>query len=216
MRVLVTGFEPFGGSAVNPSWEVARRLDGEDVGGATVVAALLPVVWGAVEAALARALEAHAPDAVVCLGQSSRSEITPERVGINVQCGVDSVGEDRLDRPVDPDGPDAYFSTLPLRAMVDAVRAAGVPASVSNTAGTYLCNTAAYLVRHLLARAGRSIPAGFVHVPSLPEQAAARDSTAGPLPSMALEVQVLGIRAALGAVRAALPSPPGLGVHRPA
>lgn len=166
------------------------------VGGATVVAALLPVDWVAAPGAIARALDAHAPRAAVLLGQSSRPEITPERVGINVQNGVDNAGRERVDQPVVPRGPDAYLSALPLRAMVQAVRAAGVPASVSDTAGTYLCNTVAYLVRHLL-----------------PEQVASPAGRgAAPLPSMALEVQLRGVRAALSAVAAGL----GLPERRPA
>lgn len=198
-RLLLTGFEPFGGGSVNPSWEVARRLDGEEVGGYTVVARRLPVIWGQALNVLWAELDEVRPDLIISLGQSGgRAEICPERVGINVcdAASGDNAGTVLTDEPIVPAGPAAYFSTLPLKPMVQAMREAGVPARVSNSAGTYLCNQVLYGLLHRLAPAQNSAPAGFIHVPALPEQVST--SSKGE-PSMDLATQVRGIRAAIGA-----------------
>lgn len=195
-RVLLTGFEPFGGRALNPSWEVARSLDGAEIGGAAVAAVRLPVVWGRAIEELAGQIAGVSPDAVVCLGESGRAEICPERVAVNVSDSesADNAGCVLDGEPIAADGPAAYFSTLPVKEIVSAVRAAGVPARLSDTAGTYLCNHVMYGLLHRLATRGRRIPAGFIHVPRLPEQVAA---AGGGGPSMALGTQVQGIAAAL-------------------
>lgn len=188
MRVLVTGFEPFGGEEVNPSWEAARRLHGREIAGATVEARRLPVCWDAVGPALRQALDEVRPVAVVLAGQAAgRAAIALERIGINVREGVDKAGVDGAGAPVVPGGPDGLFATLPLGAIVEALRAEGIPAYVSNSAGTYLCNCALYLARHELLRRGQGgVPAGFVHVPLLPEQAARQGRV--PAASMPLEL----------------------------
>lgn len=197
-KLLLTGFEPFGGENVNPSWEIARRLDGEIIGDCTVVARQLPVVWGRALEVMAALIQEVAPDLIVSLGQSGRPEITPERVGINLSDAgsSDNAGVLKTDDPIDATGPVAYWSGLPIKAMVDAMRAAGVPSKVSNTAGTYLCNHVMYGTLHHLATHGLTIPAGFIHVPGLPEQAAARSKGE---PTMGIETQVKGVRAALTA-----------------
>ncbi len=198
-KLLLTGFEPFGGERVNPSWEIARSLDGEQIGDCTVIARELPVVWGRALDVMAELIDELEPAIIVSLGQSGgRAEICPERVGINVSDAVagDNVGVVKTDDPIDPLGPVAYWSTLPIKAMVTAMREAGVPARVSNTAGTYLCNHLMYGTLHHLAGRGALIPAGFVHVPGLPEQMAPRSKGE---PSLGLETQVRGIRAALTA-----------------
>jgi pyroglutamyl-peptidase len=202
-KLLLTGFEPFGGEAVNPSWEIARALDGDEIEDVKVLAARLPVVWGRAVEALVDLIEREAPDIIVSLGQSGREDICPERVGINVSDSksADNAGTVMTDAPIASDGPVGYWSTLPVKAMVDAMRAAGVPARVSNSAGTYLCNHVMYGALHHLASAGLHTPCGFVHVPALPEQAAPKTR---PEPSMGLETQIKGIRAALGACVTAL------------
>lgn len=196
--ILLTGFEPFGGESVNPSWEIARALDGGTFDGRTVRAARLSCVFGEARRELDAALAAHAPELVVCLGQAGgRPEISVERVAINVDDAriPDNLGRQPVDDAIAPDGPAAYFSTLPIKAIVHGLREAGIAASVSNTAGTFVCNHVFYALMHRLA----TVPAlartrgGFVHVPYVPEQVAGR---AG-VPAMALEMQVEGVRRAL-------------------
>jgi pyroglutamyl-peptidase len=195
-KVLLTGFEPFGGAEVNPSWEAARSLDGTEIAGARVVAARLPVAWREALEAIAGHIDRERPDLVVSLGESGRAEICPERIGINVSDALsgDNAGVVLTDEPVAPGGPAAYFSRLPVKEMVAAIRAAGVPAKLSNSAGTYLCNHVMYGVLDHLTRKGSDIPAGFIHVPQLPEQVAQKGKEG---PSMALETQVKGVGAAL-------------------
>jgi pyroglutamyl-peptidase len=164
-----------------------------------VVARELPVLWGRALEVMAELISELEPAIIVSLGQSGgRAEICPERVGINVSDAIsgDNAGVIKTDEPIDVAGPVAYWSTLPVKAMVAAMREAGVPARVSNTAGTYLCNHLMYGTLHQLAGLGLRIPAGFVHVPGLPEQMAPRSKGE---PSLGLETQVRGIRAALAA-----------------
>jgi pyroglutamyl-peptidase len=199
LKVLLTGFEPFGGEAVNPSAQIAQALHGQvlQAGGtqARVEAVVLPCVFGAALQALEAALQQHRPQLVLALGQAAgRCELTPERVAINVDDAriADNAGAQPVDRPVVPGGPAAYFSTLPIKAMVAALRAAGVPASVSQTAGTFVCNHVFYGLMHAL-REHPGVRGGFMHVPLLPEQAA---RTSGQ-PSLPLALQTEGVRLAL-------------------
>jgi pyroglutamyl-peptidase len=198
--VLLTGFEPFDGEAVNPSWLIAQALDGERIGGAAVVARQLPCVFGRAQQALGAALAEHRPALVLALGQASgRCELSIERVALNVDDAriPDNAGAQPADEPVVPGGPAAYFSTLPIKAMVAAVRGAGIPASVSQTAGTFVCNHVFYALMHALqTRPG--VRGGFMHVPLLPAQAALRPGQ----PSLPLETLVQGTRAALAAALA--------------
>lgn len=175
--VLVTGFEPFGGESDNPSWRIAEALHGRVLGGRHVQAVQLPCVFGEALAALDAALEHHAPALVLCLGQAAgRAEFSVERVAINVDDAriPDNAGASPVDEPVVPGGPAAYFSTLPVKAIVAALREAGFPAAVSQTAGTFVCNHVFYGLMHRLATrpALRGTRGGFVHVPLLPAQAA--------------------------------------------
>ena len=180
--VLMTGFAPFGGESVNPSWQAvallgARRDD--------VAAVELPCAFAGSLPALRRAIEEHSPELVVCVGQAGgRAEVTPERVAINlIDARIpDNAGARPVDVPVVPDGPAAYFTTLPVKACVAAIRAAGVPASVSHTAGTYVCNQVFYGLMHLLATDFPGLRGGFVHVPFSPEQVAAAGKPAPSLP----------------------------------
>ena len=197
-RILLTGFEPFGGEAVNPSWEIARTLDGWHCEGHVVQAVRLSCVFGDALRELDAAIAAHRPALVVCLGQAGgRPEISIERIAINVDDAriPDNLGRQPVDSAIEVDGPAAYFSTLPIKAIARDVRAAGIAAAVSNTAGTFVCNHVFYALMHRLA----TTPAlartcgGFVHVPYTPEQVAGRPDT----PAMALATQIEGIRQAL-------------------
>jgi pyroglutamyl-peptidase len=195
--VLVTGFEPFGGDSINPSAEIARQLHGTMIAGHAVVGALLPCVFGAALAELRRQLARVRPGLVLCLGQAGgRAEITPERVAINVDDAriPDNAGRQPVDRPVVRGGPAAYWSTLPIKAIVAELRTREIPAAVSQTAGTYLCNHVFYGLQHALRRRP-GVRGGFIHVPWLPEQAP-RDQPALPQAVMT-EAIVVAIRTAL-------------------
>ena len=193
--LLVTGFEPFAGELVNPSWLVARALDGERVAGARIVAARLPCAFGA---ALDGALARSAPQLVLALGQAGgRSDFSIERVAINVDDAriPDNAGASPVDEPVVGGAPAAYFASLPIKAMVAALLESGFPASVSQTAGTFVCNHVFFgLMHRLQGRPG--VRGGFMHLPLLPEQAARRPATPH-LPSLPLATLVAGTRIAL-------------------
>jgi pyroglutamyl-peptidase len=193
--VLVTGFEPFDKDTVNPSWEVARALDGESCAGLSIKAVQLPCKFRIALKELNRALARTRPQLVISLGLANgRSEITPERIAININDAriPDNDSQQPVDTSVIASGPVAYFSTLPIKAIVRDLRAAGIPASVSNTAGTFVCNHVFYGLMHRLATmpALSGIRGGFVHLPHLPEQSARIPG----IPSMALSTQVEGIR----------------------
>lgn len=196
-RILVTGFEPFDGESVNPSWEVARRLDGWQHADHVVAARCLPCVFGAVREELARALAALSPEIVIAVGLAGgRPEVSLERVAINVSDARirDNAGAQPIDEPVVADGPPAYFTTLPVKAILHRLRGAGLPAQVSNTAGTFVCNHAFYMLQHLAATTHPTVRrAGFIHIPWLPEQAARHPGT----PSLGLETVVAALRIAI-------------------
>lgn len=198
MKILVTGFDPFAGEPLNPSWEVARRLPGR-VAGADVVAVRLPTSFRGSTAALRAAVLAHEPDVVVSIGQAGgRAAVTPERVAINVDDAriPDNDGAQPVDEPIAPDGPAAYFSTLPVKAMVAAITDAGVPAAVSSSAGTFVCNHVFYAARHLVERELPGTTAGFVHVPYLPSQVLDKPGT----PALSLDDMVTALAAGLAAI----------------
>ncbi len=196
MRILVTGFEPFGGQSLNPSWEVARALHGLQLQGAQVVAVQLPCVFAQALPALQQALAQHTPDIVLALGQAEgRCDLSVERIAINVMDAriPDNAGAQPIDVPVIAGGPASYFSTLPIKSLVAGLRASGFPASVSQTAGTFVCNQVFYALQHTLA--GQGVHSGFVHLPLLPEQAA---HWPGPsLPSWPLSLQLAAVKQAL-------------------
>ncbi|MEW5827729.1 MAG: pyroglutamyl-peptidase I [Chloroflexota bacterium] len=198
MNLLLTGFEPFGGDAVNPSEQVARLLDGQTLHGVTIHSEVLPVESARGPAALIQAIRRVQPDAVLCLGVAvGRAALSVERVAVNL-LGYripDNSGVRVSDRPILPDGPAAYFTTLPVRRICEAVQAAGVPVELSLSAGAFLCNQALYEMLHYLTANGLEIPAGFIHLPALPEQAAAKEG--GKVPSMSLETIQRGVDAAI-------------------
>ena len=198
MNVLVTGFDPFGGEAVNPALEAIKKLDGKMVAGARVVTRELPTVrWKAIDG-LKTAIREVQPALIIAIGQAGgRMDITPERVAINVDDFriADNEGNQVVDERIATDGPAAYWSTLPIKKIVADLRAEGIPASVSNSAGTFICNHLCYGLMHELAAEGNVRRGGFIHIPYLPEQAAKLTGQ----PSMALETIVRGLTAAIAA-----------------
>jgi pyroglutamyl-peptidase len=195
-NVLLIGFEPFGGERINPSGEIVRALDGEIVNGHRIVTAILPVAFASTLPMLEALLETHRPALVLATGQAGgRSELSIERVAANLIDArlADAGGAQPIDEPVVADAPAAYFSTLPVKAMLARLRALGIPAALSQSAGLYVCNQAFFALAHLVATRYRATRAGFIHVPWLPEQAARHHGQ----PSMALETMVEGVRAAI-------------------
>ena len=193
--VLLTGFEPFNQAAINPAWEAVRALEGWCGTGFRVEVRQLPCVFGLAIAAITQAADVLQPDIVIAVGQAGgRPDISVERVAINVDDAsiLDNAGLQPVDTSIVADGPAAYFSTLPIKAIVRALREQGLVAGVSQTAGTFVCNHVFYGLMHHLA--GRAVKAGFIHVPFLPEQAQGRPDHP---PSMALEDIIKGIRTAV-------------------
>lgn len=191
MKALVTGFDPFGGDEVNPSSLAVARLR-KRIGDILVHTAQLPTSYATSAGVLAAAIEKVKPDIVLCVGQAGgRTELSLERVAINIQDARirDNDGKQPIDKPVVEDGPAAHFATLPIKACVAALRKAGLPAAVSNTAGTFVCNHIFYALMDLAASHPRPMRGGFLHIPYVPEQAARQ----GGAPSMALDDIVRGI-----------------------
>jgi pyroglutamyl-peptidase len=173
MNVLLTGFEPFGGSHVNPSEQVVRTLARDGVPGVALHSVILPVDRQGGPATLLNAVRALHPEAILCLGEAARrAAISIERVALNLldYRMADNAGHQVIDEPIVPNGPAAYFVTLPVRAMLEAVRMAGIPTELSLSAGAFLCNQVTYELLHYLTTHQLDIPAGFVHLPALPEQ----------------------------------------------
>jgi pyroglutamyl-peptidase len=211
MNVLLTGFEPFGGSHVNPSEQVVRTLARDGVPGVALHSVILPVDRQGGPATLLNAVRALHPEAILCLGEAARrAAISIERVALNLldYRMADNAGHQVIDEPIVPNGPAAYFVTLPVRAMLEAVRMAGIPTELSLSAGAFLCNQVTYELLHYLTTHQLDIPAGFVHLPALPEQVT---NAYPPLPSMALETMARGICAVIGALQATIPSLSGRG-----
>lgn len=196
--VLLTGFEPFDQDTLNPSWEAVRLLDETLINdNVRIVARQLPCVFSQAPAHLHALIERFTPQMVIAVGLGpGRSDIALERVAINlIDARIpDNQGEQPIDVPVAAEGPTAYFSTLPIKAMVAALRAAGIPATVSHTAGTFVCNQVFYSLQHTLA--GSTVRSGFMHVPLLTEQVALAASAQ---PSMSQETLVKGLRVAVSA-----------------
>lgn len=191
--VLLTGFEPFDGQAINPSEEVAREINDATIARHKVVGALLPCVFGAAIKELKHQIKLHDPAFVLCLGQAGgRAEVTPERVAINVDDAriPDNAGQQPVDRPVVKDGPAAYFSTLPIKAIVHELRRREIPAAVSQSAGTFVCNHVFYGLMHELALHRPTVRGGFIHIPFVPEQTTDR-------PSLPFEVVTEAVRVAI-------------------
>lgn len=197
-KVLVTGFDPFGGEPVNPALEAVKQLDGKEIAGSLVVTKEIPTVFGKAITTLEEAIEEIQPDLVICVGQAGgRPVLTPERVAINVNDAriSDNDHNQPIDEEIVPGGPVGYWSTLPVKAMVKKMNDSGIPASVSNTAGTFVCNHIFYGLMHYLDSIGNSIRGGFIHIPFLPEQVVRNPGQ----PSMGLETIVKGLELAIEA-----------------
>ena len=199
MKVLITGFDPFGGEKINPAWEAVRALP-DNIDGIEVVKLQIPTVFKKSAKKLFENIDSVKPDVVICVGQAGgRYEFSVERVAINIDDGriPDNDGYQPVDSPVFEDGENAYFSTLPIKAIVEEVKKAGIPAAVSNTAGTYVCNHIMYSLLYYLNKNNLNIKGGFIHVPFIPEQVVEKKNT----PYMeltritkALEISIKAIR----------------------
>ena len=188
-KVLLTGFEPFGKATLNPSGEIVKQINGDNI-----VTAILPVAYAQSAEALLALIEHHKPDVVISLGQAEgRTQITPERIAINLDDArlADNEGVTRIDEPILVGGPVAYESTLPIKEFVTAINAVGVPAAVSLSAGAFLCNHIFYVAQDVLK--GTKVRSGFVHVPLMEEQAGEFPG----LPTMPLDQMIKAVRTML-------------------
>jgi len=192
--ILLTGFEPFGGSKINPSIEACKLLDEREYNGFRVKVVEIPLRFHEVRPSLIKAIEETEPSAVLCTGQAGSSMIRLERVAINVADAriAYNCGKQPVDEPIVEDGPVAYFTTLPLRKMLAAIEEEKVPVSISNSAGTFGCNHIFYDLMHYIKEKALGIPGGFIHVPSLPEQAMKKLGS-----SMSLDLIVKALDAAV-------------------
>ena len=198
MRILITAFDPFGGESVNPAREAMGLLPPE-IGGSQLRKLEIPTAFGEAAGLVCREMDRLRPDAVISLGQAGgRKAVTPERVAINVADAriADNRGRQPVDQALVPGGPAAYFSTLPIKAMVERIRGEGLAGEVSNSAGTFVCNEVMYRALHHAAGAMPHVRCGFIHVPYIPRQTAEKPDT----PSMELEDIVRALAAAVGAL----------------
>ena len=196
MKLLLTAFEPFGGESINAALEVSKQLP-ERIGGIELEKLTVPTTFYGCTRTVLEAVEEKKPDFVLMLGQAAgRSALTLERIAINCMDAriEDNEGFRPVDQPVVEGGPAAYFSTLPIKQMTEAIRVDGIPGEVSNSAGTFVCNALFYGVLHGLASKSSPVKAGFLHVPILPEQAKLREK---PTPSLPLDTIVRGVIAAI-------------------
>lgn len=196
--ILVTGFDPFGGESVNPAWESVKLLGKIDSEAYKIEVRQVPTVFDKSLDQLFKAIEEVKPDLVFCIGQAGgRADITVERVAINVNDAriPDNEGNQPIDTPIVAGGPVAYWSTLPIKAIVKEMREYGIPASISHSAGTFVCNHLFYGLMHYVSQNGSSTRGGFIHIPYLPMQAA----RLGGQPSMAVETIAKGLQIAIEA-----------------
>ena len=195
MKILLTAFTPFDGESINPALEAMKLLP-DKIGQLEVLKLEVPTVFGKSARLVLETMEQEKPDYVLSIGQAGgRAELTPERIAINIDdAGIpDNEGNQPTDRPIYPDGENAYFSTLPVKAIVEAIKREGIPASISNSAGTYVCNHLMYSVLYSIKKNALPIKAGFIHVPYIPEQTVNKKDKA----SLSLEEIVRGLEAAL-------------------
>ena len=190
-KLLITGFDPFGGESVNPAWEAVKRLP-DTVGGYSLTKLMIPTVYGKAADDVISAAEGLSPDVILCIGQAGgRDAVTPELVGINLREAriADNEGNQPAATPIVEGGDKAYFSTLPVREIVAAIRERGIASRLSYSAGAFVCNDVLYTLLHKFDRS--NVRVGFIHVPFLPEQA--KDG----VPSMPLETVIEAIKTAI-------------------
>ena len=189
-KLLITGFDPFGGAAVNPSWLAVEQLPGR-VGDFAIYKRMIPTVFGAAAEAVLEEAEKVQPDVILCVGQAGgREAVTPERIAVNIRDAriADNAGNQPRGEFVVPEGPTAYFATVPVEKMAEGIRQAGIPATVSNSAGAFVCNDVLYSLLHHYH--GTQTKVGFIHVPYIPEQGS---------PAMELERITSALRLAIEA-----------------
>ena len=191
-HLLITGFDPFGGETVNPSWEAVSRLP-DTIGEYRLTKLQIPTVFSLAARTVLDSAKDDTPDVILCIGQAGgRDAVTPERIAINMASATiaDNAGITPSEEPILPGGPDGIFSTVPVARMAEAIREAGLPGKISNTAGTFVCNDTLYRLLHHFAGTGTRV--GFIHVPHLPQQA--RDGA----PSMTQDAIIAALTAAIG------------------
>lgn len=198
MKILVTGFDPFGGEKINPAIESVKKLP-DIIAGAKIIKLEIPTVCHRSLKVIEEAIQKYDPDVILSIGQAGgRSDITVERIGINVDdCRIpDNDGQQIIDEPIFADGPDAYFVNLPIKAMVARIQSRQIPASISNTAGTFVCNHVTYGVRHMIETRYPGKRSGFIHIPFLPQQVIDKKD----MPCMSLQTIVDGLIGAIEAI----------------
>ena len=196
MKILVTGFDPFGGEKINPAIEAVKRLPNE-IAGNKIIKLEVPTIFYQSADVVKKAIEKENPEMVINVGQAGgRGAITPERIAINFQSGStpDNSGKGSKEGKIQVDGLDGYFTQLPIKKMVTDIRHAGIPAQISNSAGTYVCNHLFYEIQYLIHHDYPDLKGGFIHIPYLPSQ-----TKNGRYPSMSLENMVVGLTAAIKA-----------------
>lgn len=199
MRLLITGFDPFGGEKINPAWEAVKGLP-DNIDGVEVIKLQIPTVFKKSAQKLFENIDSVKPDVVICVGQAGgRYELSMERVAINLDDGriPDNEGYQPIDVKVFEDGENAYFTTLPIKAMVEEIKRAGIPAAVSNTAGTYVCNHIMYSLLYYIHKNSLNIKGGFIHVPYITEQVLDKKDT----PYMDLKIITKGLEASIRAIK---------------
>ena len=197
MKILITAFDPFGGEKINPALEAVKRLD-DKIKGCSLIKLEIPTVFGKAEELIERKIQEVKPDVILCLGQAGgRYDISVERVAINIDDAriADNEGNMPIDEKIREDGKNAYFATIPIKAIVEEIRKEKLPASISNTAGTFLCNHVMYQALYL-GEKYENIRAGFIHIPYLPEQVLDKKDTA----SMSLDDIIRALEAAIRAI----------------
>lgn len=195
MKILVSGFDPFGGESINPSIDAVKRLP-DSINGVEIIKLEIPTVIGKSIDKLTQAVETYFPDVVLCVGQAGgRSDISVERIAINIDdCRIkDNEGNQPIDESIVVNGPDAYFLTLPIKAIVSDLQSQGIQASVSNTAGTFICNHVAYGMAHLAKTKYPYMRTGFIHIPFIPEQVLNKSN----MPSMPLDQIIKALETAI-------------------
>ncbi len=198
MKILVTGFDPFGGEPINPAIKSVKRLP-DNIAGAEIIKLEIPTVRKKSLEKIEKAINEHNPDVILSIGQAGgRFDISIERIGINLDDFriPDNEGNQIIDEPIFPDGENSYFVKLPVKAMVQNVQKNNIPASVSYTAGTFVCNHVLYGVLYLIEKKYKGKKSGFIHIPFLPQQVVDKRNT----PSMELNTIVKGLTAAIEAI----------------